>query len=370
MSFLREIWVNKWVKFAVMVVAVLLFFWLIQRLSSILTALAIAWVLAYICDPLVDRLEARRIPRTAGVVLFAVILIAVLVIAELILVPAIGGEIERLGRDMPNYAETISQRVIPWIEGTFRIQLPRNSDEVLALLKTNEDMVKQFTEKIYTPLTAIMKNSLTSILGMITFILTLVVVPVAWFFLLRDIDKMNARIVDLVPLRMREGFLGFMHQVDEIISNFLHGQILVALILGSLYSIGLWLILDIPLGLVIGLFAGFASIVPYLGVVVGVLPALIMAFLQYQDWQHPLGVIIVFAVAQTLEGNVITPKIVGDKLGLHPVVVIFAILIFAELAGLFGMLIAVPAAAIIQVLLRRVVGKYKASELYLDKGNE
>ncbi|HPQ70989.1 MAG TPA: AI-2E family transporter [bacterium] len=370
MSFLREIWANKWVKFAVLVAALLLFFWLIHRLSSILTALAVAWVLAYICDPLVDRMEARRIPRTAGVALFAILLVLVIVLAELILVPAIGNEVERLGKDMPNYAETITQRVVPWAESTFRVQLPHSSEEVFDLLKTNQDTVKHFTDKVYAPLTAMVKNSVSSLLGMITFILTMVVVPVAWFFLLRDIDKINARVVELVPPRWREGFLSFMHQVDEIVSNFLHGQIIVALILAVLYSIGLWLILDIPLGLIIGLFAGFAAIVPYLGVVVGVLPALVMAFLQYQDWQHPLGVLIVFGVAQALEGNVITPKIVGDKLGLHPVVVIFAILIFAELAGLFGMLIAVPAAAIIQVLMRRLVVAYKTSELYQGGADE
>jgi predicted PurR-regulated permease PerM len=167
-------------------------------------------------------------------------------------------------------------------------------------------------------------------------------------------------------MRWREPFVEFMRQVDEIVSNFLRGQITVALILATLYSIGLWLIVDVPLGLLIGVCAGLCSIVPYMGLVVGAVPALALAALQHQDWQHPLGVIAVFAVAQAAEGNFITPRIVGDKLGLHPVTVIFALLIWAQIAGFLGMVIAVPATAVLQVLARRAIARYRAGAFYQD----
>lgn len=366
-EFLKEIWASKWVKLLALIIGVLLFLYFVARISSILTALAVAWLLAYICDPLVDRLEARRVPRTVGVVLLTFVILLVLVVAELVLVPTIAGEFKRLGQDMPNYAETLSTVLVPKVESALHIELPKTGDEFLRFLNENQAPLNRLVEKLYAPLTNFIQNSVTSLLSLIIGLLTLIVVPVAWFFLLRDIDKINAKLVDLVPLRWKDGFLDFMKQVDEIISNFLHGQIIVAFILAILYSVGLWLILDIPLGLIIGLFAGFAAIVPYLGVVVGMVPALIMAFLQYQDWQHPLGVIAVFAVAQALEGNLITPKIIGDKLGMHPLTVIFALLIWTELAGLFGLLIAVPVTAVLQVLLLRLVERYRQGRLYLNQ---
>jgi len=366
LDFLREIWTNRWVKLAALIAGILLFVYLIVVLRSILTALAIAWVLAYICDPLVDRLEARRIPRTAGVIIFTVVLVLVIVLAGLILLPTIANEFERLGKDMPDYGTQIGS-MIENFEQRYDINLPHTAEDLSVWFSVNQETVKQVAEQIYTPIVSLIKNSLNSIMAWVTFLLTLIVVPVAWFFLLRDIDRINEKIVNLVPPRRRDSFLEFMHQVDEIISNFLRGQIVVAMILAVLYAIGLWLILDIPLGLLIALFAGVASIVPYLGVVLGILPAMAMAFLQYQDWQHPLGVILVFAVAQALEGNLITPKIVGDKLGLHPVTVIFALLIWAQLLGFFGMLIAVPLTAVLQVVLMRLIDRYQAGELYLGK---
>ncbi len=361
---LREIWANRWVKLLAMLTGALVTFYLVVRLRTILTALAVAWVLAYICDPLVDRMERRRIPRTLAVALLTVAIIVLLAVVIGFLIPTIGSEVSRLSTDLPNYADTMNNVIIPRLENTLHIQLPRTVDDWVQLLNANRDTVNQIASKLTARITDIVQRSVSSVLGMITGLLTLIVIPVAWFYLLRDIDKINARVIELLPPRRREGFVAFMRQVDEIVSNFLHGQITVALILACLYSVGLWLILDIPLGLLIGLGAGFAAIVPYLGLVLGIVPALLMAVLQYQDWQHPLGVIAVFAVAQALEGNLITPKVVGDKLGLHPVTVIFALLVWAELAGILGMIVAVPATAVLQVLLLRYLERYKSGTLY------
>jgi predicted PurR-regulated permease PerM len=364
MGFLRDIWANKWVKLIVLLAGLALFVLVAIRLSKIFTALAVAWVLAYICDPLVDRLEKRRLPRTAAVAVLAVALVLGFIVLDLVLLPAVVHEFARLGQELPNYADTLASRLLPSLEGALGIDLPRTESELRRFFVDNRDTLDRVARTLYSPLTNFLKSTVTSVVGFVTSLLTLLVIPMAWFFLLRDYDRLNAGLASLLPLRWRDTGVEFMKQVDEIVANFLRGQITVALILATLYSIGLWLILDIPLGLVIGVVAGFASIVPYLGLILGIVPALLMAFLQYQDWQHPLGVVIVFAGAQLLEGNFITPKIVGDKLGLHPVTVIFALLVWAELAGLLGMIIAVPATAVLQVLARRGIERYREGEFY------
>ncbi len=364
MGFLKEIWANKWVKLVVFLTGVLILGYFLNRLSSILTALAISWVLAYICDPIVDFMEARRIPRTLGVAILAVLLVLGVTGVIVVLIPVVVNEFRDLSQSMPDYGALLTEKWVPALEQSLGIRLPTNDWEIRSFFEANRETVNELVVAIHSPVSNFLKNTLTSFMGFITGLLTLVVIPVAWFLLLRDIDRISAGVVELVPHRRRQLFVDFMREVDEIISNFLRGQFTVALILATLYSLGLWLIADVPLGLVIGLFAGVASIVPYLGLILGIIPALVMAFLQHQDIKHPLLVVLVFAVAQTLEGNVITPKVVGDKLGLHPVTVIFSLLIWAQLAGVFGMLIAIPVTAVMQVLILRWVKRYKEGDFY------
>jgi predicted PurR-regulated permease PerM len=364
MGFLREIWANKWVKFVALAIGIIALGMLLGRLKSILTALTVAWVLAYICDPIVDFFEAKGASRTTGVVALAVALVLVALAVNLTIIPLAAHELRDLGDNMPDYGAWFTGTLIPNIEATLGVELPRTEYDFRQFFSENEETVNRILGAIRSPISDFVKNTLTGVVGFVTGLLTLVVIPVAWFFLLRDIDTMNGRVVELCPKRHRERFVGFAKEVDEIVSNFLRGQITVALILAVMYSLGLWLIADVPLGLVIGIFAGAASIVPYLGLILGIVPALVLAFLQHQDILHPLLVVAVFGVAQALEGNVITPKIVGEKLGLHPVTVIFALLIWAELAGVFGMLIAIPITAVLQVLVVRAVQRYKQGDFY------
>jgi predicted PurR-regulated permease PerM len=359
--FLKEIWANKWVKLVTLILALATLWRFVLRIRHVLTALAVAWVLAYICKPLVDRLERRGLPRSAAIGLLSFFLLAALVATDLIAVPVVGRELAALGDDLPSYADALNA-IVPRVESALHIELPRTHDELRAFVGDNRETIDKIAKAVYSPLTHFLKGAVTGVMDFITKLLTLLVVPIAWFYLLRDMGKINDGVIELTPARWRGPFVEFMKQVDEIASNFLRGQITVALILATLYSLGLWLILHIPLGLLIGVVAGCAAIVPYMGLIVGVVPALLLALLKYQDWQHPLGVIAVFGVAQALEGNLITPKVVGDKLGLHPVTVIFALLVWAELAGFLGMLIAVPATAVIQVLLTRLVRRLKAAE--------
>ena len=271
MGFLKDVWANKWVKLAVLSAGLFVLGYFVFRLSTILTALAISWVLAYICDPVVDFMEARRIPRTAGVVILAVVLAMVVVAINLVLVPVAVNEFRELGRNMPDYGTLLTERWLPGLENTLGIDLPRTEQEIRQFFTDHRDTVNQVAEAIRSPLTDFAKNALSSVMAFVIGLLTLVVIPVAWFFLLRDIDRINSGIASLVPARRREGFVTFMKEVDGIVSNFLRGQFTVALILAALYSLGLWLIADVPLGLVIGVTAGVVSIVPYLGVVLGII---------------------------------------------------------------------------------------------------
>jgi len=364
MPWLREIWANRWVKLVVALLGIAIFGYFLHGIRSILTALAVAWVLAYICDPAVDWLERRRFSRTMSVAVLAAFLIVAAVVVVLVMVPVAVLELRDLGRNMPNYGELLSSRWVPAVESALGFKLPSSSDEIRQFFQAHSASVNQIAEALRSPLTDFAKSTLSGVASFITGLLTLIVIPVAWFFLVRDIDRINVGALALIPTRFRAGASGFAKEVDEIVSNFLRGQIVVAAILACLYSLGLWLVADVPLGLIIGLFAGAAAIVPYLGVVLGVVPALVLAFLQHQDLKHPLLVIAVFAVAQALEGNLITPKVVGDKVGLHPVTVIFALLIWAQLAGILGMLIAIPATAVLQVLLLRWVKHYQAGEFF------
>ena len=183
------------------------------------------------------------------------------------------------------------------------------------------------------------------------------------FYLLRDFDHIVARLGRLIPPRFYSKTTEVVKEIDDVLSQFVRGQLMVATLMAILYSIGLYLC-GTPLSLLIGIMAGYANLVPYLGVVVGFLPAVILTFLQTQDWVPLLGVVAVFGVVQAIEGFLITPRVVGDKVGLHPVIIMLAVLIGAELFGILGILLAVPVAAILNVLMRRGVEVYRESSAY------
>jgi len=368
--FLRDIWADKWVKLVALLAVTAAALALVIRIRQALSALAIAWFLAYLCDPLADRLEKRRVPRTAAVAVITLLLAGILILFVMLLLPVMVGEIVSLSENLPDYGAWFFERAIPSIEAKFGVYLPHTGEEVMELINENQTQIKEFGYAIYSPVLIFLRDTLGGLVNFIVGLLTLAVVPVAWFFLLRDIDKINVRVVELTPPRHRERFVSFMKQVDAIVSGFIHGQVFVALLLGVMYSIGLWLILDIPLGLVIGIVAGFAAIIPYLGLLLGIVPALLMAFLKYQDWQHPLGVAAVFAVAQAVEGNLITPKVMSNRLGMHPVLVIFSILVGAKLLGVLGMLLAIPVAAVLQVVMRDLVAQYRAGRFFNQAADE
>jgi len=197
----------------------------------------------------------------------------------------------------------------------------------------------------------------------LSWLMNLLLIPVVTFYLLRDWDTMVRQINDLLPRRYAPAAARLATEADEVLSAFLRGQFTVMLALGAIYSVGLWLV-DLDLALLIGLFAGLVSFIPYMGATVGVVSASVAAIAQFGDLWSVVPVLIVFAVGQTLEGTVLTPKLVGDRIGLHPVAVIFAVLAGGQLFGFLGVLLALPVASVAMVLMRHVHDRYLDSQLY------
>ncbi|MNZ71380.1 pheromone autoinducer 2 transporter [compost metagenome] len=344
--------------------AVVLFGWLVHQLQPVLMPFLVGVLLAYLGDPLVDRLEARGLTRTWGVVAVFSLFSLILLVMLLVLVPLLGRQLLRLYELVPQMLDWLQVAALPWVQQ----QLGLRADFwQLARLKA------LFTEHLGQAgdIAGMLLAQVTSSgLALLAWIGNLLLIPVVSFYLLRDWDLMLARLRSLLP-RKREGLVvALSSECHEVLGAFLRGQLLVMLALALVYAVGLMLV-GLELGLLIGVLAGLASIVPYMGFVVGIVAALVAVLFQFGlDWVPLLGVLVVFTVGQLLEGMWLTPLLVGDRIGLHPVAVIFAILAGGQLFGFTGVLLALPVAAVIMVLLRHVHDFYKLSALYGESGRD
>jgi predicted PurR-regulated permease PerM len=333
---------------------------LIYFLAPILTPFAVGALLAYLADPLADRIEAWKLGRTLAVVVVFLVLMLAVTLALLVLIPALEKQLSRFLVDLPNYLTWIKTSLIPWLEKTLKIDIAEyDSAAVIELIARDW----QRTGGIVAAIAGSITRSGAAILE---WLLNLLLVPVVTFYLLRDWDRMVANLADLFPRQLLPTVAQLALESDEVLSAFMRGQMSVMLALGTIYSIGLWLV-GIDTALVIGTIAGLISFIPYLGTFVGIVLGVLAALVQFQDAWHVGLVLVVFGVGQLLEGMVLTPMLVGDKIGLHPVMVIFAVMAGGHLFGFLGVLLALPAASVIMVLLRHAHALYKESVLYNAK---
>ncbi len=336
----------------------LLLGWLLYLLQPILAPFLVSLLLAYMGDPLVDRLERWRLTRTWGVIVVFALLGLLLALMLLVLVPLLGKQLLRLYQLLPQMLDWLQQVVMPWMQAQFGLaenfwQFDRVKTALSGNLGKTTDLLGQLLSQVTE-----------SGLALLAWLANLLLIPVVSFYLLRDWDLMIARLRSLLPRRRESRVVQLIGECHEVLGAFLRGQLLVMLALGLLYASGLMLI-GLELGLLIGLLAGLASIVPYLGVVVGVAAALTAGLFQFGLDPYPLlAIAAVFTVGQLLEGMLLTPWLVGDRIGLHPVAVIFAIMAGGQLFGFTGVLLALPVAAVIVVLLRHGHDFYKLSALY------
>lgn len=345
--------------FALLALAgVFIMLWL---LGSVLMPFLIGAGLAYICDPLVDRLERLRLlrlSRTAGVVVVFVLVVLVWVLLILVLLPPLQQQFYTLIQNLPRYANSIQSTISPWLGAVSRGGQPLDMDTIKNLIAENWGTAGGVASTVA-------KQAFSSGTALMAIVMNLLLIPVIMFYLLRDWDHMVAWIRAQLPRRYVDTIDELAQETDQVLGQFIRGQLLVMTILGSTYILGLWLA-GLELALVIGLGAGIVSFVPYLGVISGLAVSSIAMLVQTGNPLDLIWVFAVFGVGQALEGMVLQPLLLGDAIGLHPVWVIFAVLAGGQLLGFIGVLIALPVAAAIAVLVRYGGRRWRASRLYLD----
>ncbi len=336
---------------------VFLMAWLLYLLAPVLTPFLLGALLAYLGDPLADRLEQKKLSRTLSVVVvFALMLFAGLLLL-LILVPLLQEQLTSLLSRLPLIVPWLQEVVIPWLSTTLHIEI----DNV------DLDSLKQTLAGNWQDI----GNLLTVLLGKVThsgqlvfaWLAYLVLVPVVTFYLLRDWDVLLANVQTLLPRNYEPIISKLTRECDSVLAEFLRGQLMLMIALGVMYTIGLWMA-GLEFALLVGMLAGLVSFVPYLGGIIGIVVAGVLAFMQFHDLLHLVYVAIVFGVGQAVEGMLLSPILVGDRIGLHPVAVIFAVMAGGQLFGFFGVLLALPVAAIIVVLLRFARQQYIESNFY------
>ena len=332
--------------------------WLLRELQPVLMPFLAGTLLAYLGDPLVDRLQARGRSRTTGVLLVFGLFFLIMLALLLVVVPMLIRQSVHLYGLLPQLLQWLQDSAAPWLQARLGLNAA-----LLDFQHLRQLLLSQLAA--HGDVAGMLLGQLASSgLALFGWLANLLLIPVVGFYLLRDWDIMVAHLRDLLP-RRREGLVvQLVAECHEVIGAFLRGQLLVMLALALVYASGLMLA-GLELGLSIGLLAGVASLVPYMGFVVGFGMALLAALVQsgLEPWLLG-GVLAVFVAGQLLEGMWLTPLLVGDRIGLHPVAVIFAIMAGGQLGGFTGVLLALPAAAVIMVLLRHGHDFYKLSTLY------
>jgi len=352
---------NRWVKLVLATACVALVGYLVYILRGVLVPFVLATVLAYILNPVVEFLQARlRWHRLAVVVALVAALTVVLLGAVAFgtyyvvrtverVVPAAqqalreGMQPEGLGARVRAALESIPNEMRVMADQTLE-QLPQ----------TIKQHLREISESVLKGVGTVFRALFSFVLASFNFVLFFVVTA----YLLVDLPALEEGAKDLLPVRYRDAILRIVRAIDQDVHAFFRGQILVALGLGAIYTVGLT-ICGVDFGLVIGVVAGLASVVPYLGLAIGLAPALLFAVVPYVGLLKPLGVVATFVIGQTIEGFYLTPRIVGRNVGLHPVVVILAIMAFGQLLGFIGVLFAVPLASATKVLIVELVRYYR-----------
>ena len=331
-------------------------FFMIYLLQPILTPFLVGIAIAYLGDPLVDRLESK-LGRTGGVLVVFLLLLIIVAIGLVILLPKIIAELGSLVGSVPVFIHWLQQTTSPFLIEHFGINpFDLNMTGLKSQLTENWTKVGNIAQKLIVQITSSGYSIALSLAN-------IALIPVVSFYLMRDWDVLVGYMREMLARDIEETAVGLVKECDEVLSAFLRGQLLVMFVLGCIYSAGL-MVLGLDLALSIGMLAGLASIVPYLGFVVGIAAATFAAIVQFQDSFILIYVAIIFGVGQALEGMVLTPLLVGDRIGLHPVAVIFAILAGGQLFGFTGVLLALPVAAVVMVFLRFMHDRYKKSEFY------
>ena len=355
---------SVWMRSIWLVLALGVFGWLLVQLRSVLSPVLFALLLAYLLDPLVDRLEAMRLPRALGIVVILFAALSAITLFVILVIPQLVRDVSELVRALSNGLLRLVLAVQPWLE-EHEIPVPNSVSAALDQLGDNAvSMASSALAPMGDVVSAAIGGTATA-LGMLS---TALFVPVFSFYFLHDFDRIVTSVRDLLPLSIRPVAVARATQVDHVLGQFMRGQLTVMAILAGLYALGYWII-GVPLAVPIGVVAGILSFIPYVGSTLALVFGALMVVLHWTGATKLLLVVLVYGIIQLLEGLVITPRIVGGKLGLSPVWVLFALLAFGHLFGFVGVMLALPASAVIKVFVVDAVTYYQSSALYLGGPN-
>ena len=341
--------------------AIALFGYIIYLLMPVIAPFIAAFLLAYLINPLVTRMAKYNMPRWLTISLVFLGIMLAVGLGTWYLAPLLWEQIGYASKNIPEVLRWFNHTAIPWVEKSFNLTLDRvNNDElsnaVMDYLQTNYsvDSAQSIVYRIAQSGLSIMHTG-----GL------LLLIPVIAFYFLLDWNNMIWRLQLLIPRQIEPTVVSIAKECHAVLGAFVKGQLLVMFLLGIVYAVGLQII-GIEVGLIIGLIAGLCSIIPYLGFAAGIIAAFAASLLQYGlDWVHLLLVLVVFMIGQVIESYILQPFLLGDKIGLSPVAVVFAVLAGAQLYGFVGMLIALPVAAVLVVLLRHLYQTYEQSVFYM-----
>jgi predicted PurR-regulated permease PerM len=339
---------------------------LVYLLRSVFAILGTSVVFAYLLDPIVDRWEARGRSRETGIGVIFGTFALVLAMLIFVVLPSVSQEFIELSGNVSTYLDQLGTELVALrvkAEELLGRPIPVQPEDILAELQGSETVVGDAAPNVGKWVAGFLSTTLSGGIAFVLNVLNLALLPIFTFYLLRDWDRIIEGIDSMVPVRFQERTRRLAGEIDQRLGSFVRGQITVCLALAVLYSVGL-LISGIDMAIVVGVTAGLLFIVPYLGTVVGIVLASALALLKFGfDW-HILAVWATFGIAQAIEGFLLTPYIVGDKVGLHPFVVMLALIVGGNLFGIWGMLFAIPVTAAALVLLNEWVRGYRASRFY------
>lgn len=353
-------------KVALWAIAIGALFIALRSVEAVLFPIAVAMLVAYLLDPTVDFFEERGVSRTVTIVLLLSAGLIFVTLFVLVLYPTIARQVANVVEKLPQLVVLVEERLLPWAQTELGLEIPANATAAMA----------EYGETVRNQLPAVAKRVSEWVGGLLAktgpilaSLLNIVMIPIFIFYFLRDFDRMRLSTVEFIPKGRREAILSRIRRADEVVGAWFRGQVEVAGILAVLYSIGLGVTFGfsgsgVLTGIAIGIVTGFLNIIPYFGVLIGVVLSSLIVILDWSGWGPPLGVAAVFIVVQTLEGYIITPKIVGEKVGLSPVTVIIVLLLGGELFGLLGVLLAIPVAGVVRVLSPDIISHYKATPFY------
>lgn len=336
-------------------IAAAVFFLVIWFLGDVLLPFIVGGAIAYFLDPIADRLERLGLSRVAATAFISLVALLLVILLVLAVIPTLVGQLTALVNSAPDIARKLQNFLLE--------RFPDLADSTSTIRQT----LAQIGAAIQERWAVLAESILTSALGVISIVLFIVVVPVVAFYLLLDWDDMVARIDSMLPLDHAPTIRRLAREIDAVLAGFVRGQVSVCLVLGTYYAVALMLA-GLQFGLIVGAIAGTITFIPYVGALVGGALAIGLALFQFWgDWLQ-IGIIAaIFAVGQFVEGNILTPRLVGKSVGLHPVWLLLALSAFGSVFGFVGMLIAVPVAASIGVLIRFAMEQYRASLLYQGK---